>query len=185
MTVTPETVTHVLLADHDGQPLGEPVPWDPAVVAHAVRAAGGGTVALTLQPPDGPLVWDGVPVRVLPCRVVGDAPDPLQWVRGDQPLVTVGADEAAAVYPATPRPLADIRRRRIAESKDRAADLLAKTDWYITRRAETGTPVPDAILAARAAVRASQTAHEAWVQTATADDLGTMAGAPQIGVEPA
>jgi transglutaminase-like putative cysteine protease len=36
-----------------------------------------------------------------------------------------------------------------------ALQYLASTDWYVARMAETGTPIPDDILAARAAARNS------------------------------
>lgn len=36
-----------------------------------------------------------------------------------------------------------------------ALQYLKETDWYVTRMAETGTPIPDDILAARAAARNS------------------------------
>ena len=42
-----------------------------------------------------------------------------------------------------------------AAVKQWAGRLLSYTDWYVTRQAETGTPIPEDILAYRQAVRAS------------------------------
>ena len=42
--------------------------------------------------------------------------------------------------------------KRLEES-EKALKFLANTDWYVVRLAETGTPIPEDILAARAAAR--------------------------------
>ena len=46
-----------------------------------------------------------------------------------------------------------LKTRRIRAIKSNAANELAKTDWYITRKADAGTAVPSAITNHRAAVR--------------------------------
>lgn len=40
-----------------------------------------------------------------------------------------------------------------AASKSSAAKYLAETDWYVTRFAETGTPIPAGVSTARAEAR--------------------------------
>ena len=42
--------------------------------------------------------------------------------------------------------------KRLEES-EKALKYLAETDWYVVRFAETGEPIPEDILAARAAAR--------------------------------
>ena len=50
----------------------------------------------------------------------------------------------------------------IARTKERARDLLHKTDWYVTRKAEAGTAIPTTVSTYRTAVRtASQTIEDA------------------------
>ena len=43
----------------------------------------------------------------------------------------------------------------VQKQKDTAATLLLLTDWYVTRKAETGQLVPDEITATRSAIRAA------------------------------
>jgi hypothetical protein len=70
--------------------------------------------------------------------VEGRAPITVQEVRDR--AIEIAAHEAHAVSEA--RNLDALR-------------YLASTDWYVARMAETGTPIPDDILAARAAARSS------------------------------
>jgi hypothetical protein len=44
--------------------------------------------------------------------------------------------------------------------KQQAGGLLTKTDWYVTRQAETGEAIPQAVLDYRSAVRAASNAIE-------------------------
>lgn len=55
------------------------------------------------------------------------------------------------------------KRPTVAEIKAEAARRLAATDWYIVRAADPsgGAPIPDEILAQRAAIRAACEALEA------------------------
>ena len=46
-----------------------------------------------------------------------------------------------------------LKTLKIAAIKQKAAGILAKTDWYIVRKADAGTSVPSAITNHRAAVR--------------------------------
>jgi hypothetical protein len=50
--------------------------------------------------------------------------------------------------------------------KQQAGGLLAKTDWYVTRQAETGEATPQAVLDYRAAVRAASGAIESAIDSA-------------------
>ena len=51
------------------------------------------------------------------------------------------------------RPLDDLKTILIQQQKDTAASLLSQTDWYVTRKADLGTAIPDAVNTARASVR--------------------------------
>ena len=51
--------------------------------------------------------------------------------------------------------------------KKQAANILAETDWYITRKADAGTAVPSAITTHRAAVRTKAAAQETQITNAS------------------
>ena len=74
----------------------------------------------------------------------------------------------------TPRPLDDgtdsdgnefngIRPNIVQEQKNNAATLLARTDWYVTRKSETDTAIPADVTTYRAAVRTACAAREAEI----------------------
>jgi hypothetical protein len=50
--------------------------------------------------------------------------------------------------------------------KKQAANILAETDWYITRKADAGTAVPSSITTHRAAVRTKAAAQETQITNA-------------------
>jgi len=73
-----------------------------------------------------------------------------------------------------PRPLDDgtdsdgnkftgIRPNIIQEQKNIAAGMLSQTDWYVTRKSETDTAIPEAVTTYRAAVRTACAAREAEI----------------------
>jgi hypothetical protein len=55
----------------------------------------------------------------------------------------------------------------IATTKAQAAGMLSATDWYVTRKAETDTAIPEAVLTYRAAVRAASGTIENFITSAT------------------
>ena len=55
----------------------------------------------------------------------------------------------------------------IRDVKLNAADELAKTDWYITRKAEKSTAIPSAITTHRNLVRSRQAAMETSITNAS------------------
>ena len=64
------------------------------------------------------------------------------------------------------RELREEQRAAVAQLKAMQAECLAKTDWYFTRRAETGQEPPAEVLRKRAAIRAACTALEAAILAA-------------------
>ena len=60
-----------------------------------------------------------------------------------------------------------LKSNAIAQVKTTAAGLLQPTDWYVTRKAETGTEVPSAVLDYRAAVRTASGTIETAILGAT------------------
>jgi len=65
-----------------------------------------------------------------------------------------------------------LKSNAIAQVKATAAGLLQPTDWMVTRKAETGTSIPDTVLDYRAAVRtASGTIETAIVAATTLEAL--------------
>ncbi len=68
--------------------------------------------------------------------------------------------------PNTPRDVDEIKPILIKQQKDTAASMLYKTDWYVTRKAETDTAIPSAVTTFRAAVRTACTAREGEITAA-------------------
>ncbi len=65
-----------------------------------------------------------------------------------------------------------LKSQMIAQVKATAASLLAPTDWKVVRQAEIGTPVDQATLSYRAAVRADSNFNEAAINAcASVDEL--------------
>lgn len=75
-----------------------------------------------------------------------------------------------------------LKTQFIAEQKQIAASLLAPTDWYITRQAETEVAAPAAVLAYRAAVRTACGEREAEIAEVTSVEglKNLVQGAPKI-----
>ena len=60
-----------------------------------------------------------------------------------------------------------IRPGIVQEQKDNAATMLSNTDWYVTRKSETDTAIPEAVTTYRAAVRTACAAREAEIAAVT------------------
>lgn len=96
--------------------------------------------------------------------IEGSADDEAQYIR-DGALVDYPpcpGDWAAYDYaahcwtdPRSPEMLAALAR---TEAQKAAREYLAETDWMVTRAAETGKPIPEDVLAKRAAARATLSA---------------------------
>ena len=52
----------------------------------------------------------------------------------------------------------------IQKQKDTAATILLLTDWYVTRKSETGAAIPDEILTSRASIRAACEQRESEIK---------------------
>ena len=57
-----------------------------------------------------------------------------------------------------------LKSNAIAQTKTTAGSLLASTDWYVTRKAETGAEIPADVLTYREAVRTASGAIEAAIE---------------------
>ena len=55
----------------------------------------------------------------------------------------------------------------VKKQKDTAANLLLLTDWYVTRKSETGQAVPDEITSMRSAIRAACEQREGEINDCT------------------
>lgn len=63
--------------------------------------------------------------------------------------------------------------------KQTAGTLLAPTDWYITRQAETGLQTPQSVLDSRSAIRALSNEKEAFLgATASTEELASYVTSP-------
>ena len=72
-----------------------------------------------------------------------------------------------------------VRPGIVAEQKDIAAVMLAKTDWYVTRKAESDTAIPSNVTTYRAAVRTACAAREAEIAAvSTTEALEALMKAP-------
>ena len=56
-----------------------------------------------------------------------------------------------------------IRPPILQKQKDIAASQLSRTDWYVTRKSEKGTAIPDNVVTYRDAVRTACTARETQI----------------------
>jgi len=63
-----------------------------------------------------------------------------------------------------------LKSQAVAQNKRTAGSLLAGTDWYVVRKADIGTDVPDDVTAYRAAVRTEANRVEAAILAATSID---------------
>jgi hypothetical protein len=71
-----------------------------------------------------------------------------------------------------PKDLTELKKQWVSQTKATAGSLLAQSDWFIVRQAETGKQTPASILLYRLAVRdISNTKESAIEATATTDEL--------------
>ena len=78
-----------------------------------------------------------------------------------------------------------LKSNAIATVKAQAAGMLAPTDWYVVRNAETEVAIPATIATFRAAVRtASGTIEAAITAAADLDDFMALYDAPEDGNAP-
>ena len=68
--------------------------------------------------------------------------------------------------PGQERDLAELKAYYVQREKDQTSSILARTDWYITRKAEKDTAVPSNITTHRDAVRAANVAREGEINGA-------------------
>ena len=63
--------------------------------------------------------------------------------------------------------LAELKAKKIQELKSAAYNKLSSTDWYVTRKAEKGTAIPDAIEEERDNIRSSVDTKESEIKALT------------------
>ena len=73
-----------------------------------------------------------------------------------------------------PKPLSELKTKRIEKAKVASSNALKDTDWYVTRKSETNTAIPSGITAYRTAVRANYTVLKTAIGNAS-DIAGLMA----------
>lgn len=74
--------------------------------------------------------------------------------------------------PGQPKDHPQLVEQWVVQTKQTAGSLLAPTDWYIVRQAETGTAIPAEVLTYRLGIRAASNGKEDQIQaTATTDEL--------------
>lgn len=79
-----------------------------------------------------------------------EVPDPVWPEPADEYYVTENEDGSLNITPKSPEQIAQQN-----QAKTNAASLayLAETDWYVTRHAENGTPIPIDVVTKRQAAR--------------------------------
>ena len=74
----------------------------------------------------------------------------------------------------------------VKRQKDAAANLLLLTDWYVTRKAETGKTIPDGITTTRSAIRATCEQRETEInECTTTEELAALIGESRLTAWPA
>jgi len=73
--------------------------------------------------------------------------------------------------PQNPKDHAQLIEQWVGQVKQTAGSLLAQTDWYITRHAETGTAIPQSVLDRRSLIRAMSNDKEAFLNLTTDTDM--------------
>jgi len=73
--------------------------------------------------------------------------------------------------PNLPKDHAQLIEQWVGQVKQTAGSLLAQTDWYITRHAETGTAIPQSVLDRRSLIRAMSNDKEAFLNLTTDTDM--------------
>ena len=70
----------------------------------------------------------------------------------------------------------------VAQQKQTAGSLLANTDWYVTRKAETGADIPADVLAYRESVRTISGTREGEINacTTTEELVALLTNQPQV-----
>lgn len=76
----------------------------------------------------------------------------------------VGADEVTGTYTSSARDASDLKDGMIQQTKEIAANLLARDDWMVIRETEGGTAMPDNIKTYRAAVRTESNEKETAIK---------------------
>ena len=82
-------------------------------------------------------------------------------------VVTPSYDQRFYWGPNNPKDHAQLVEQWTSTIKQTAGTLLAPTDWYITRQAETGLQAPQSVLDRRSAIRAISNEKEAFLATTT------------------
>ena len=62
--------------------------------------------------------------------------------------------------PGTPKDVDEVKAHFTAQQKELAGNMLESTDWYVTRKSETDTAIPEAVTTYRTAVRTVCAARE-------------------------
>jgi len=123
------------------------------LASEADKAAIGVVWEVDPAPVDGRFYWsEGNPKRLEDENATDENGDPVLDADGNQ-VVNYG-----------------LKTQWTAQQKQIAGTLLAPTDWYVTRKAETDAAIPAAVLAYRASVRTICGTREAEIAACTTTD---------------
>lgn len=115
-------------------------------------------------------------LRVLPYRVADPMSDRTHTPIGHSD--DVGETEVVRNFTYELVDIDALRAELVKTDKAVCNTKLSDTDWYYTRKAETGDEVPDDVKQMRAAVRQAQKDREEWILTAPVERLGDLDGLP-------
>ena len=89
------------------------------------------------------------------------------WYTNTNPTFTFADGTVTASYKtATPKSHTELKTNLIKTVKRQAAEILANTDWYITRNTEKSTAIPSSISTHRDLVRTRQATMETQITNA-------------------
>lgn len=110
----------------------------------------------TLQHPKSIFtLWDTqelISIGIYPVAVLRDPVDPVYQVQ-DSDTVTVGDSAVTITAGTVDLDVEQVRSNWLANVRAKAGELLSQTDWYVTRRSETGVDIPTEITYQRALIR--------------------------------
>jgi hypothetical protein len=93
----------------------------------------------------------------------------LEWIDDDRPRKNkkyYHITGRRGDWTVTPRDLDSLKVNAIANCKKVAATRLARTDWYVIRKADEGTAIPDEVIEFRTATRAYSNELEVTINAA-------------------
>ena len=109
---------------------------------------------------------------------------PIQERPDDNFYFVTGPDDSGA-YTSTPRDHTELVENWVIQENQTCNQILSGSDWMVTRKEETGTPIPDDYVTYRADVRSTcGLRQQAEMETQTTQELEALVKAPAYIPDP-